>query len=194
MCRAHFGDDAWPADGRTRTDQWNCAPSSPSLRPLATLMISTRTGTGFLAAFRVVNGPLRRSPTPSRQLGVAPEGRSGVVAGAGAVAKRRPVPIGGSACGGAHCSRLTRPFRARRTGFLFVVLFDGVPVEPFEGANRYPMAAYTSVRRRTGTVDISKAVNHRESAFLAPGRHDRSTIRLEVYFFLATRASRIAGR
>ena len=26
------------------------------------------------------------------------------------------------------------------------------------------MAAYTSVRRRTGTVDISKAVNHRESA------------------------------
>ena len=56
------------------------------------------------------------------------------------------------------------------------------------------MAAYSSVRRRTGTVDISKAVNHRESAFLAPGRHDRSTIRLEVYFFLATRASRIAGR
>ena len=44
------------------------------------------------------------------------------------------------------------------------------------------MAAYTSVRRRTGTVDISKAVNHRESAFLAPGRHDRSTIRLEVLF------------
>jgi len=58
----------------------------------------------------------------------------GVVAGAGAVAKRRPVPIGGSACGGAHCSRLSRPFRARRTGFLFVVLFDGVPVEPSRGA------------------------------------------------------------
>ena len=71
-------------------------------------MISTRTGTGFLAAFRVVNGPLRRSPAPSRQLSVAPEGRSGVVVGAGAVAKRRPVPIGGSACGGAHCARLTR--------------------------------------------------------------------------------------
>ena len=70
-----------------------------------------------------------------------------------------------------------------------VVLFDGVPVEPFEGANRYPMAAYISVRRGTGTVDISEAVNHRESAFLAPGRHDRSTIRLEVYFFLATRAT-----
>ena len=55
------------------------------------------------------------------------------------------------------------------------------------------MAAYTSARRRTGTVDISKAVNHRESAFLAPGCHDRSTIRLEVYFFLATRVNRIAG-
>jgi len=26
------------------------------------------------------------------------------------------------------------------------------------------MAAYTTVRRRTGTVDISQAVNHRESA------------------------------
>ena len=117
-----------------------------------------------------------------------------MVAGAGAVAKRRPVPIGGSACGGVGRSLLTRPFRARRTGFLFVVLFDGVPVEPFEGANRYPMATYTSVRLRTGTVGISKAVNHRESAFLAPGRHDRSTIRLEVYFFLATRANRMAGR
>ena len=44
------------------------------------------------------------------------------------------------------------------------------------------MTAYTSVRRRTGTVDISKAVSHRESAFLAPGRHDRSTIQLEVLF------------
>jgi len=55
------------------------------------------------------------------------------------------------------------------------------------------MAAYTSVRR-VDTIDLSKAVNHRESAFLAPGRHDRSTIRLEVYFFLATRASRMAGR
>ena len=68
------------------------------------------------------------------------------------------------------------------------------PGRAVEGANRYPMAANTSVRRRTGTVDISKAVNHRESAFLAPGRHDRSTIRLEVYFFLATRANNIAGR
>ena len=28
------------------------------------------------------------------------------------------------------------------------------------------MAANTSVRRRTGTVDISKAVNHRESALV----------------------------
>ena len=73
------------------------------------------------------------------------------------------------------------------------VLFDGVQSSR-RGANRYPMATYTSVRLRTGTVGISKAVNHRESAFLAPGRHDRSTIRLQVYFFLATRASRIAGR
>ena len=75
-----------------------------------------------------------------------------------------------------------------------VVLFDMASRSSRRGGQRYPMAAYTSVRRRTGTVDISKAVNHRESAFLAPGRHDRSTIRLEVYFFLATRASRIAGR
>jgi len=28
------------------------------------------------------------------------------------------------------------------------------------------MTVYTSVRRRTGTVDISKAVNHRESALM----------------------------
>ena len=56
------------------------------------------------------------------------------------------------------------------------------------------MAANTPVRQRTGTVDTSKAVDHREPAFLAPGRHDRSTIRLEVYFFLATRANNIAGR
>ena len=68
------------------------------------------------------------------------------------------------------------------------------PGRAVEGAKRYPMATYTSARRRTVTVDISKAVNHRESAFLAHGRHDRSTIRLEVYFFLATRANRIAGR
>ena len=73
-------------------------------------------------------------------------------------------------------------------------MFDVASRSSRRGGQRYPMAAYTSVRRRTGTVDISKAVNHRESAFLAPGRHDRSTIRLEVYFFLATRASRIAGR
>ena len=78
----------------------------------------------------------------------------------------------------------------------FAMLFCSIwhPGRAVEGGKRYPMAAHTSVRRRTGTVDISKAVNHRESAFLAPGRHDRSTIRLEVYFFLATRASRIAGR
>ena len=68
------------------------------------------------------------------------------------------------------------------------------PGRAVEGGQWYPMAAYTSVRRRTGTVDISKAANHRESAFLAPGRHDRSTIRLEVYFFLATRANNIAGQ
>ena len=56
------------------------------------------------------------------------------------------------------------------------------------------MAANTSARQRVDTIDISEAVNHRESAFLAPGRHDRNTIRLEVYFFLATRANNIAGR
>ena len=56
LCRAHFGDDAWPADGRTRTGKWNCAPSSAGLHLLETLLCSTRTGTGFLAAFRVVNG------------------------------------------------------------------------------------------------------------------------------------------
>ena len=129
----YFGDDAWPAESRTRTDKWNCAPSSVGLHPRTALVSPARAVAGFLAAFGVVNGSLRRPPTPSRQLGVAPEGRSGVVAGAGAVAKRRPVPIGGTACGGANCSRLTRPFRARRTGFLFVVLFDGVPVEPSRG-------------------------------------------------------------
>ena len=68
------------------------------------------------------------------------------------------------------------------------------PGRAVEGGKRYQMAAYTSGRRRTGTVDLSKAVNHRGSAFLAPGRHDGSTIRLKVYFFLATRANNIAGR
>ena len=35
------------------------------------------------------------------------------------------------------------------------------------------MGACSSVRRGMGTVDISKAVNHRESAFLAPNWHER---------------------
>jgi len=39
------------------------------------------------------------------------------------------------------------------------------------------MAACTSVRRCMDAIDISEAVNHRASAFLAPGRHDRSTSR-----------------
>jgi hypothetical protein len=63
-----------------------------------------------------------------------------------------------------------------------------------EGGKRYPMAACTSARRETDTIELSEAASHCESAFLAPRRHDRSTIRLEVYFFLATRASRISGR
>ena len=109
-------------------------PSSVSPHPVGDSLSSTRTGAALLAAFRTLDGPLRDSQTSKRQVRDAPEARSGVVAGAGAVAKRRPVPIGGSACGGVHCSRLTRPFRARRTGFLFVVLFDGVPVEPSRGA------------------------------------------------------------
>ena len=72
----------------------------------------------------------------------------------------------------------------------FAMLFGSIrPGRAVQGGKRYQMAAHTSVRRRTGTVDTSKAVNHRESAFLAPGRHDRSTIRLEVYFFLATRGA-----
>jgi len=133
LCRAHFGDDAWPADGRTRTGQWNCAPSSVSPHPVGDSLSSTRTGAASLAAFWTLNGPLRDSQSSKRQVRDAPEARSGVVAGAGAVAKRRPVPIGGSACGGVGRSLLTRPFRARRTGFLFVVLFDGVPVEPSRG-------------------------------------------------------------
>ena len=56
------------------------------------------------------------------------------------------------------------------------------------------MAACTSARRETDTIELSEAASHCESAFLAPRRHDRSTIRLEVYFFLATRANNIAGR
>ena len=74
LCRAYFGDDAWPSNSRTRTDQWHCAPSLVDPRPFATLMISTRTGTGFLAAFRVVNGlsdarqrRAGRSVTPPRR-------------------------------------------------------------------------------------------------------------------------------
>ena len=56
------------------------------------------------------------------------------------------------------------------------------------------MATSTSARREVDTIGLFEAASHHESAFLAPGRHDRSTIRLEVYFFLATRASRTAGR
>ena len=59
----------------------------------------------------------------------------------------------------------------------FAMLFGSIrrPGRAVEGGKRYQMAAYTSVRPMTVTVDISKAVNHRESAFLAPGRHDRMT-------------------
>ena len=78
----------------------------------------------------------------------------------------------------------------------FAMLFCSMwrPGRAVEGGKRYPMTAFTSVRRGTDTIELSGAASHRESAFLAPGCHDRSTIRLEVYFFLATRASRIAGR
>jgi len=78
----------------------------------------------------------------------------------------------------------------------FAMLFGSIwrSGRAVEGGKRYPMAACTSARRRVDTIDLSEAANHRESAFLVPGRHDRSAIRLEVYFFLATRASRIAGR
>ena len=78
----------------------------------------------------------------------------------------------------------------------FAMLFCSIwhPGRAVEGGKRYQMAAHTSVRRRTGTIDLSEAATHRGSAFLALGRHDGSTIRPKVYFFLATRASRIAGR
>ena len=92
----------------TRTDKWNCAPSSPGPYLWATLMTYTRTGAALLAAFRTLNGPLRHSQTSKRQVRDAPEARSGVVAWAGSVVKRRPAPIGGTACGGVHCSGLTR--------------------------------------------------------------------------------------
>ena len=77
---------------------------------------------------------------------------------------------------------------------LFVALFDMASGRAVEGAKRYPMTTFTSVRRGTGTIGISEAANYRESSFLISGRHDGSTIQLEVSFFLATRASRIAGR
>ena len=102
LCRAHFGDDAWPADGLTRTDKWNCAPSSVGLHPVGDSLSPTRTGAALLAAFRTLNGPLRHSQTSKRQVRDAPEARSGVVARASSVAKRRPVPIGGLTCGGVH--------------------------------------------------------------------------------------------
>ena len=193
MCRAHFGADAWPADSRTRTDKWNCAPSSVGPHPVGDSLSSTRTGTASLAAFQTYNGPFRHPQTSKRQVRDALEARSGVVARASSVVKRRLVPIGGLACGGVHCSRLNRSLRRVHTSCALDVLLVERGGPSRRGAKRYPMAAYTSVRR-LDTIDLSKAVNHRESAFLAPGRHDRSTIRLEVYFFLATRASRMAGR
>ena len=79
----------------------------------------------------------------------------------------------------------------------FAMLFCSIwrPGRAAEGGKRYQMAAYTSARRGLDTVDLSEAASHRGSAFLAPGRHDGSTTRLEVSFlFLATHASRIAGR
>ena len=68
------------------------------------------------------------------------------------------------------------------------------PGRAVEGAKRYPMTTFTSVRRGTGTIGISEAANYRELSFLTSGRHDGSTIQLEISFFLATRASRIAGQ
>jgi hypothetical protein len=140
--RAHFGDDAWPAYSRTRTDQWHCAPSSAGPHLLETLLSSTRTGAALLAAFHTLNGPLRDSQTSKRQVRDAPEARSGVVAGAGAVVKRRPVPIGGVACGGVHCSRLTRPQRRVHTSLRCCLVRYGVPVEPSRGESgtRWPLA------------------------------------------------------
>ena len=82
---------------------------------------------------------------------------------------------------------------ASRTGFLFVVLFDGVPVEPSRGPRGTQWPPIPQCGEGRARLTFPRPVNHRESAFLAPGRHDRSTIRLEVYFFLATRATRIAG-
>ena len=73
----------------------------------------------------------------------------------------------------------------------FAMLFCSIwrPGRAAEGGKRYQMAAYTSARRGLDTVDLSEAASHRGSAFLAPGRHDGSTTRLEVSFFLATHAS-----
>ena len=78
----------------------------------------------------------------------------------------------------------------------FAMLFCSIwrPGRAAEGGKRYQMAAYTSARRGLDTVDLSEAASHRGSAFLAPGRHDGSTTRLDLSFFLATLASRIAGR
>ena len=137
---------------------------------------------------------LRRSPTPSRQVRDAPEARSGVVAGAGAVAKRRPVPIGGSACWRGSLFSLDSVMNARLHEFAMLFCSIWRPGRAVEGGKRYQMATYTSAWRRMDTIDLSEAASHRGSAFLAPGRHDGSTTRLEVSFFLATHASRIAGR
>jgi hypothetical protein len=122
LCRAHFGDEAWPAHSRTRTDKWNCAPSSVGPHLWATLLISTRTGAASLAAFRTCNGPFRHPQTSKRQVRDALEARSGVVVGAGAVVNRRPVPIGGLACGRVHCYRFTPPLRRVHTSCALDVL------------------------------------------------------------------------
>ena len=138
LCRAHFGDDAWPADGRTRTGQWNCAPSSVSPHPVGDSLSSTRTGAASLAAFWTLNGPLRDSQSSKRQVRDAPEARSGVVAGAGAVAKRRPVPIGGSECGGVGRSCLTRPSRARHALVSYLLFCSMVSRSSRRGGQEVP--------------------------------------------------------
>ena len=88
----HFGDNGGAIDGRARAAKWNCAPSPIAPQPWVTLVSSARTETTLLGVFSAVNGPLRHSRTPKRQLRVAPKARSGVVAWTGAVGKRRPYP------------------------------------------------------------------------------------------------------
>jgi hypothetical protein len=59
LCRAHFGDDAWPANGRTRADKWNCGPAFDLPIPWATLLSSARTG----AAYSPLSERTTASPT-----------------------------------------------------------------------------------------------------------------------------------